>query len=53
MRAARIVSIEVRQKAARVRKAKFEATQKTTRTGAIATLVLLASLIIFIAAQYV
>ena len=53
MRAARIVSLEVKQKAARFRKAKFEATQRTTRTGAIATLIVFSVVALYIIAQYI
>ena len=53
MRAARIVSIEVRQRAARVRKAKFVAQQQTTKTGAYATLIVFSGVALYIIAQYV
>ena len=53
MREARIVSIEVRQKAARARKLKFEAHQQTTRTGAYATIGMIVLTISYIIAQYV
>ena len=50
MRQARIVSLDVRRKAARIRKAKFVATQKTTRTGAIVTAIVFIGVAFFIAA---
>jgi len=53
MREVRTVPLHVRQKAERARKAKEEAQQRANRTGTVATLVFMASVFLFIVAQYV